>query len=410
MYRKFLISVIVLGIAAIMGIQFLLYQQALPNHITLVKGEQSRFSFLIPASADVYREQEAVPVSNINMSKNFTLKNNALSSYTMDVKLFGMVPLKKVQVNTITETKVLPSGKAIGIYMETDGVLVLGTTALRDRKGNHCYPAKSVIQKGDYIVKADQTTIHYKSELLSYIKKKKTARIVLTLRRKERLIKVAVKPVLTKSGYKCGIWIRDDTQGLGTLTCQSRQGHFYALGHGVSDVDTGELLNSRQGRIYEAEVSYVVPGTSGHPGELVGSIDYATLNWLGEIKKNQEHGISGQGNAKFMEYAKEQEELPVAMKQEVKKGKALIQSYVSGEKKQYEIEIEKVSMGSDSDAADMVIRVTDPELIKLTGGIVQGMSGSPILQNGKIIGAVTHVFVNDPTKGYGVFIENMLKK
>lgn len=428
-YRRILMGLLVVGILGIAFCQVLIYRQAIPEKIQIVKGEDTQFDFHVPARADIYQtlgqsdgqNQEALEamsqsgssgtaVSTVNLSEPFTLASNDFSDYIIKVRLFGLIPLKQVEVSTVSRTSVIPGGEPVGIYVETDGVLVLGTTAMTDCNGRVQNPAENIVAKGDYITAVNGKSIHYKSQLLDEIEKSGTTPVVLTLRRNQQNIKVRVVPIETKKNkeYKCGIWVRDDTQGIGTLTYVGEDGSFGALGHGVSDVDTGELLESGKGRIYQAKISYIMEGQNGSPGELVGSIDYSQRYLLGTIEKNTDSGIFGNGEKNLLSYARGKA-LPVGLKQEVQEGDAYIQSCVSGVQQLYKIRIEKVNLGADADSPNMVIRITDEELLSLTGGIVQGMSGSPIIQDGKVIGAVTHVFVNDSTKGYGIFLENMLE-
>jgi stage IV sporulation protein B len=222
--------------------------------------------------------------------------------------------------------------------------------------------------------------------------------------RKGKSVKVKLRPVLDQSDgqYKIGAYIRNNTQGIGTITYTKGQ-KFAALGHGVSDIDLGSLLAIQGGEVYKAEIMSIKKGTSGTPGEIVGMIDYNDDNLTGTIEKNTENGIFGT----FFNEQQEEEEIPIALKQEVKTGAAKIISYISGSREEYEIEITNVDKGNHEKLKGMSIKVTDAKLKKLTNGIVQGMSGSPIIQNGKLVGAVTHVFVADPTKGYAIFAETM---
>ena len=208
--------------------------------------------------------------------------------------------------------------------------------------------------------------------------------------------------------YKIGIWVRDDSQGIGTLTFITKDGKFGALGHGISDVDTGKLLGSINGILYKADIWGIKKGKNGSPGGLLGSISYEKNKEYGTINSNTNHGIFGQANEMLINECTF-EYMDIGLKQDVKKGKAIIRCTVDGTIKDYEIEIIKVDYSNSHRNKGMVIEITDEELLDKTGGIVQGMSGSPIVQNGKIIGAVTHVFINNSTKGYGIFIENMLK-
>ena len=216
-------------------------------------------------------------------------------------------------------------------------------------------------------------------------------------------MQIKIKPERSKTDhmYKIGTWIRDNTQGIGTMT-YVKGTSFGGLGHGIYDMDTGTLLKIKGGLLLDPQIYSIKKGKSGTPGEIVGSIEYKEENILGSIKKNTEKGIYGTIPKK------QQKAYKIGYRQDIKPGKAYILSNVSGTMKQYEIQINKI-VPSDKDVLkSMEIEVTDKELLKLTNGIIQGMSGSPILQNGKLIGAVTHVFVNDPMKGYAILMETML--
>ncbi len=225
---------------------------------------------------------------------------------------------------------------------------------------------------------------------------------------------VKVKPVkVSESEYKIGIWARDDTQGIGTLTFITKDGKYGALGHEISDVDTGNLLDSNDGLLYIANIWGIRKGENGKPGGLCGSIDYEKSNELGDINKNTNIGIYGTLDSKKMDELigmYDCELIPVANKTEVKTKEAYILSAISGELEKYDIEVVEVNQNPGTSNKGMIIKVTDEKLLELTNGIIQGMSGSPIIQNGKLIGAVTHVFVNDPTKGYGIFAQTMLEQ
>ena len=215
--------------------------------------------------------------------------------------------------------------------------------------------------------------------------------------------------VKTEDGsYKLGAWVRDDTQGIGTMTYIDMSGNFGALGHGISDSDTGKVVEIEEGALYETEILGIEKGTIGNPGVMAGVIYYGLGSQLGTITDNTDIGIFGKVNDK-MKKSLQAQAVEVGYRQDVKKGQAWVRSDVSGELKDYEIEIQKVDYNPVQQNKSMVIKVVDEELLRLTGGIVQGMSGSPILQDGKLIGAVTHVFVQDSTRGYGIFVEDMLK-
>ncbi len=217
---------------------------------------------------------------------------------------------------------------------------------------------------------------------------------------------VQIEPVYSPAdkAYKLGVWVRDSIQGIGTVTFFDEEtNRFGALGHGIYDVDTGGLMSLKQGHITSAQLTDIVKGEKGVPGELEGFI--AADEVLGDITKNTEIGIFG--DAKTAAFTGDS--YPIGVQTEVEENKATILSNIAGDTViPYEIEIEQVNHFAKDNNKGMVIHVTDERLLEQTGGIVQGMSGSPIMQNGKLIGAVTHVFVNDPTRGYGIFIENML--
>ena len=227
--------------------------------------------------------------------------------------------------------------------------------------------------------------------------------VTLKVKRNEKEISIKVKPVMsaTDHQYKIGAWVRDNTQGIGTLTYTSGE-NFGGLGHGICDMDTGDLMKIKGGYLMTANVDTIAKGKSGSPGEIVGSIYYKEENLLGAIDKNTEVGIYGSCTQT------NQKKYKIGYRQDIKEGKAYIISDISGETKQYEIKIRKVSQDSANTTKGMEIEITDKELLKLTNGIVQGMSGTPIVQDGKFIGAITHVFVSDPARGYGILAETML--
>ncbi len=285
---------------------------------------------------------------------------------------------------------VRPCGETVGIKMYTDGLLVVGTD------GN-----KNGIRAGDIIVSANGKLLG-SIEDLSAVTAKSNTEIKLEIKRNEEMLNITVNPTPAEDGSKLGLWVRDSTAGIGTLTFISRDGtEFAALGHGITDVDTGNILTLKSGNILNCSQIFAKKSSRGMIGELGASFNGGNI---GEIRVNSKKGIYGSVN----NINKEQyEEMPVATADEIHEGEASVMCNVGDGVKEYLAEIKKVSKNSEEDKA-LVIEITDKELIEKTGGIVQGMSGSPVIQNGKLVGAVTHVFVNDPTRGYGIFIENML--
>lgn len=339
---------------------------------------------------------EAVPVSGNG-------------SYLLPCRLLGVIPFKQIKVTPEVQRSIFVSGSTVGMYMETDGVLIIDTGEILSEGGETKEPAKNIVKPGDYIVALNDEKISRKKDLIDDLKKLEGEEVILDVVRNGKTVPVSITPAKDKQGeYKLGIWVRDNTQGIGTLTFVDENGNYGALGHGISDVDTGELLEIQNGALYQAQILGIQKGAKGSPGELSGLIRYEPGKIIGSIETNSKNGIYGHftGDRKSPISLKK---MPVGYKQEVTEGKASILCCVEDEVKEYQAEITKIDMNHSDTNKSFVIRVADPKLLSVTGGIVQGMSGSPVLQNGKIIGAVTHVFVQDSTSGYGIFIENMME-
>lgn len=314
---------------------------------------------------------------------------------------------KTILTNTVNNKKVFASGNAVGVKLKLDGVMVLAISEVLDEDGYKQYPLRgSGIKLGDIIIKVNDKRIYNVKDFTSSVKYSRGKEFTATVKRKGRCFKTKLKAIKSyeDNEYHLGIWIRDSIAGIGTMTFyEPKTGHFGALGHGISDVDTKEIFNSR-GEILRASILAVKRGRMGYPGELKG-IFVSGQGKLGDILKNSDEGIYGILKKESMKSLGGRE-YEIAPKEAVKCGRAsILTNVIDNENKEYDIEILRIYKNGKR---GMNIRVLDQRLIKTTGGIVQGMSGCPILQNGKIIGAVTHVFVNDPTKGYGIFIENML--
>ncbi len=339
---------------------------------------------------------EAVPVSGNG-------------SYLLPCRLLGVIPFKQIKVTPEVQRSIFVSGSTVGMYMETDGVLIIDTGEILSEGGETKEPAKNIVKPGDYIVALNDEKISRKKDLIDDLKKLEGEEVILDVVRNGKTVPVSITPAKDKQGeYKLGIWVRDNTQGIGTLTFVDENGNYGALGHGISDVDTGELLEIQDGALYQAQILGIQKGAKGSPGELSGLIRYEPGKIIGSIETNSKNGIyyhfTGDGKSPIS-----LKKMPVGYKQEVTEGEASILCCVEDEVKEYQAEITKIDMNHSDTNKSFVIRVADPKLLSVTGGIVQGMSGSPVLQNGKIIGAVTHVFVQDSTSGYGIFIENMME-
>jgi len=349
--------------------------------------------FSLPGIRAFLPEERLIPAS----------KGESAFETRAELKLGGIIPVKTVSLIQSGKQYLIPCGTPFGLKMLTDGILVVGLSPVETNAGTVCPAQTAGIRKGDVITAAEGNELDSFDELAKAIAASKGAEVDLTVYRDGIELQLSVVPIMTMSGqYQCGIWGRDSSAGIGTMTYCDLSGNFGGLGHGVCDADTGDLMPLAEGEILPAAIFDVVPGTSGTPGELRGA--FSGNFPIGVMEKNTPCGVFG--TLRTMPALSEPVE--VGRKQEITVGSAQIMTTVLDKSVQvYEIEIEKVSY-SDTPTRNMVLRVTDPELLEITGGIVQGMSGSPIIQNGKLVGAVTHVLVNDPTRGYGIFIENML--
>ena len=305
--------------------------------------------------------------------------------------------------------ELVPMGCTVGIEMRVDGVLVVGLTEIETESGTVSPAADAGIMPGDLIISLAGRNLKSAQDFIAVLAELDGNEVILKLRRGGETLERRVTPIPGGAhGYQLGLWLRDSVAGIGTVTFfDPASGMYGALGHPINDLDTGMILPLGGGTILDSTVVDVRRGAVGKPGELCGSFDPRTE--VGSILLNSERGIFGYyrditGN----KTAERRKAIPVADESEISLGKATLLCNVSGrEVREYEVEICRVYREAET-SRSLMISVTDPELLQRTGGIVQGMSGSPILQNGKLVGAVTHVLVNDPTRGYGVSVKKML--
>ncbi|MFR1832173.1 MAG: SpoIVB peptidase [Lachnospiraceae bacterium] len=396
--------------------------RAIPDEVNIVAEEEEIFHLNLPLSASFESESKEVVVGGKSNIPNGEVKitggqpvsfySDTQGSYKVGVKLFGLLELKEMKVNVVDTDYAVPCGIPVGIYLKSKGVMVVGTGKITDKNGQESEPANGILKSGDYIEQVNGQPLDTKEQLMEAVNRagaNGTGTVSLLIRRDGQAMDVSMETVAAQDGtYKLGAWVRDDTQGIGTMTYMDLNGHFGALGHGISDADTGQVVSIEDGALYETQIMGIEKGTVGKPGVMSGVIYYGPQSELGTIDGNTEEGIFGTAGDKLKNRI-QSEALPIGYRQDVHPGAATIRSSVSGEVRDYQIEILKVDYSTAHKSKGMVIKVTDPKLLALTGGIVQGMSGSPIMQDGKLIGAVTHVFVQDSTKGYGIFIENMLQ-
>jgi len=368
----------------------------------------------IPDSFYVYNDEKiniyehsAVSVKEDKINMQVRATDDEPLKETATVKVFGVIPVKTAYLHKTSEKYLVPCGTPFGIKMLTAGVVVVGLTPIETEKGTVAPAKNGGLKEGDIIISVNGEKISNFSELSGEISASNGREVKLLVRRKGKEMSIVVSPVksITDGVYRCGIWARDSSAGIGTVTFYDPiNGRFGGLGHPICDVDTGEMLPLSSGEVVPVTILDVEKGVAGDPGELKGT--FISNITVGNLYENSQTGVYGQLKNKPIE----NEPMPVCLKQDVKVGSAEILSTVSGRTPQkYKIEIEKINLSSSSPTKNMVVRIVDPSLLEITGGIVQGMSGSPVIQNGKIVGAVTHVFVNDPTRGYGIFAENMLK-
>ena len=335
------------------------------------------------------------------------LKNTtSVNGYKTRVSLFGLIPVKTVNVTKTETTEVAVLGTPFGLKVYTEGVLVVGFSDVETKNGTENPAKKCGINVGDVILSVNGKAVTSNSGMQKEISKIKGQACELLVKRGENEFMVNITPVLSKSdkNYKIGLWIRDSSAGIGTLTFFSPELDVVAgLGHGICDTDTGELVPFESGEFVNAEIVGVKKANGKTAGELQGVF---ASGEIAELKENHITGVYGSTE----NISGGVNTLKIALKQEVQTGKAQIITTLDDEgAKVYDCKIEKVYHNDSSKIKNMVIKITDKELLQKTGGIVQGMSGSPIIQNGKLVGAVTHVFVNDCTSGYGIFAENMLE-
>ena len=393
---------------AMFGIPFGLVQLTIPSTLRVMDGTEYG-NVLWELEPE---ENEWISVSENQVHQNTAIEGEDKQVVPATVKLWGLIPVKSVSLEIWQEQDLLVGGHTIGIDLYTDGILVLGTGKVETADGEKSSPSRGILRAGDRIDKVNGQPVSRVEQVDAIISKAGQKPVRLTIRRGDETLEVSITPILDKDDVpRIGIWIRDRAQGLGTLTFVNPEDQIFgAVGHGIADVDTGAVLPIHTGVITQAKIRHIVKGEEGLPGEVEGSL--TGLVW-GQVKLNSEYGVYGKfsgdmnltgGNAALSGA------YPIVLKDQVRNGDAqIISDILGGSAMLYDVKIEKAS-GLPTFNTGMVVTITDERLLQQTGGIIQGMSGCPIIQNGKLIGAVTHVFVKDPTKGYGIYIEDMLEE
>lgn len=400
-YKRYLLFSALFALLIIIVSGILYVNNDLPDTIFVNSNESTRYDFSMPVSLEVDNDD------SIKLTGKNKIDSGNKGNFQGKYKLFGIIPIKNTKVKVVDKTYAYPIGMPVGLYLKTQGVMIINSGEFEDENGNKVSPAEGIVEEGEYITKFNGTQVSNKSQLSYLMSENKDKEVQLTINGEKGVNQVKIKPAKNAEGeYMLGIWVRDDSQGIGTLSFVTEDGKFAALGHGISDIDTGKLLSSNDGSIYNANIWGIRKGKKGKPGGLCGTIAYNEKNKLGSVSKNTNSGLFGKIHKNMWEQYNINK-MEIALHSEINKGKAQIQFIMEGKVERYDIEI--LEINKNIKEKNIIIEITDKRLLEKTNGIVQGMSGSPIIQNGKIIGAVTHVMVNNPQKGYGIFAENMLQ-
>ncbi|MBM7646312.1 stage IV sporulation protein B [Scopulibacillus daqui] len=383
----------------------------IPDHMTLFQNQTSALASHIPQGIRLKFQNKAV-ANGSAAHQQLHLKGN-LTGKTDMLLTAGHMPVKKVDVRVLPDLRLIPGGESIGVKLNTLGVLVVGYHLVDTENGQKSPGEAAGVEVGDIITKINGKKIKSMSDVKQLVTDAKDHEpLKLNIIRHNQKITKKLTPLKDKSDHKpqIGLYIRDSAAGIGTLTFYDPKSEKYgALGHVISDVDTKQPIVVSDGQILKSTVTAIDRGENGQPGEKIASFP-ADEKPIGKINKNTPFGIYGSLN-QTVNNGIMNKALPIALSDEVKEGPAKILTVLNGNKVQaFDIKILSSVPQKFPATKGLVIKVTDKRLLKATGGIVQGMSGSPIIQNGKIVGAVTHVFVNDPTSGYGVHIEWMLQE
>ena len=386
---------------------YVLVIDAIPKSTILFQGEELRIKRILGINlVNKNSGYEAI------LTSSETDSSQKIGTTNLEVRLFDTFNVKDINVNVIERTKVIPVGQVSGLKLYTSGVLVVGMSEIKGIDNQKYKPYEnSGIEEGDTIVEIGGNIITDTKELIQTVNSSKGEQLEIKYLRGEETLECSITPVKTsETEYKLGLWVRDSAAGIGTMTYyEPSTGNFAALGHGITDIDTGELLNIANGEFITTKVLSIIKGKNGNPGKIQGSIDEQTK--IGIVNKNSIFGIYGKITDVSKIKIDTNSMMDVATRNEIELGEAEILCSLDGENvKKYKVQIEKIYLNNDYDNKSMLIKVVDNELIQKTGGIIQGMSGSPVIQNGKFIGAITNVLVNDPTRGYIVFGDIMIKE
>lgn len=366
-------------------------------------------TYALPNEMITYNDnKESFGIFSYNQKAITSFVSSQTSKPKVDtIKVFGIVPVKDVDVTNKPTQQVYVSGEAFGIKIYTDGVIVVATQKIDTANGEQNPSKDAGLEVGDVIVSINNIDVFTSDDVQAVLNDNNGLDYKIKVKRGERYKEFTLSPVFSpKEGcYKAGLWVRDSSAGIGTITFYNKEANtFAALGHQINDVDTNEIIPILKGNAVKARITGVNMGTSDTPGSL--ECEFSN-NVIGDIQKNTSNGIYG----RYVQFEKNLKQYPVAACNEVKKGKAkMVCTVDDGGAKEYDVEITRINYNENNKQKNIVLRITDEELIAKTGGIVQGMSGSPIIQDQKLVGALTHVIVSNSKKGYAVFAQTMFEQ
>ena len=400
LFQVILIFILLIILAYVVNIT------SIPDSIILFENEE--FSIDTIAGMKLEEDDDTTIQASSELVNSYSGES---VSKTYNLSLLGL-NLKKITANVVKNSKVIPVGSLAGLKLYTEGVLVVGMSEIKGEDDKIYKPYEEAgIEQGDSILEINNVEVNSTEELISCVSECKGEVIDITYVKDGNVLETQITPVKTDSNtYKIGLWVRDAEAGIGTITFyDSSSNSFAALGHGIQDIDTGELVDISSGELVTAEILDIEKGETDIPGKIEGTIEDSTK--IGEIYSNTHFGIYGKVNNQSELNLSNAQEVEVASRDKIKIGKASVICTLDGEEREeYEVEIKKIYINNNEDNKSMVVEVTDKQLLEKTGGIIQGMSGSPIIQNGKLIGALTHVLVSDPTKGYALFADTMVSQ
>ncbi|MFP5109596.1 SpoIVB peptidase [Neobacillus sp. C211] len=409
--RKIIGGILLVSLISLIFFQPIQQYLAIPKTITVFEGQDYNFQKAAPVSAALVSRNSNITLDQGKHTVSMKATENGKNEMLLE---FAGIPIKKVDVRVLKDFRVIPGGQSIGVKLNTVGVLVVGHHLINTISGKKSPGEIAGIKIGDIITEINGNKIEKMSDVAPFVQTagQEGKPLDMVISRESGKFTTQLTPLKDKGEniYKLGLYIRDSAAGIGTMTFVHPQSKKYgALGHVISDMDTKQPIVVEDGQIVRSTVTSIEKGSNGDPGEKLARFS-SDREIVGNIQKNSPFGIFGE-MVKELKNGVMDKPLPIALSHQVKEGPAKILTVVNDDQvEEFDIEIVSTIPQKFPATKGMVIKVTDPKLLKKTGGIVQGMSGSPIIQDGKLIGAVTHVFVNDPTSGYGVHIEWMLNE